>query len=216
MSSRWPFFDLRIRTPDLELRLPTDDDLFALAELASGGIHEPGFMPFTHPWSAGSPEQRALATIQWNWRQRAELGPDKWSLDFVVLRGGTVVGTQSLNAEQFARLRVVQTGSWLGQAHQGRGIGTEMRIAVLHLAFVGLGARIAGSGAFDDNHASLALSHKLGYQDDGEEWHVRGTEAVAGRVIRLRLTRERWEAHRPTSPISIDGLDPCLPLLGAS
>ena len=31
MGHPWPLFDLRLRTPRLELRLPTDDDLLALA-----------------------------------------------------------------------------------------------------------------------------------------------------------------------------------------
>jgi hypothetical protein len=34
----WPLFDLRVRTPNLELRLPTDDDLLELARVARAGI----------------------------------------------------------------------------------------------------------------------------------------------------------------------------------
>jgi len=44
-----------------------------------------------------------------------------------------------------------------------------MRAAVLHLAFAGLDADEAISGALEHNHASLAISHKLGYHDDGHE-----------------------------------------------
>jgi len=43
-------------------------------------------------------------------------------------------------------------------AHQGQGIGREMREAILHLAFAGLGAQEALSGAFEDNVSSLATS----------------------------------------------------------
>ncbi len=35
------------------------------------------------------------------------------------------------------------TGSWLGRAHQGRGLGKEMRQAALHIIFAGLGAQQA-------------------------------------------------------------------------
>ncbi len=42
-----------------------------------------------------------------------------------------------------------------------------MRAAVLHLAFAGLGAQHAVSGAHDHNTASLTVSRKLGYRDDG-------------------------------------------------
>jgi hypothetical protein len=44
-----------------------------------------------------------------------------------------------------------------------------MRAAVLHLAFAGLGAAEAVSGAFDDNAPSLGVSEKLGYESDGIE-----------------------------------------------
>jgi hypothetical protein len=38
--------------------------------------------------------------------------------------------------------------SWLAPGQRGRGIGEEVRAAVLHLAFAGLGAREAESDAF--------------------------------------------------------------------
>ena len=34
----WPLFDLRLRTPHLELRLPNDDELLELARVARAGI----------------------------------------------------------------------------------------------------------------------------------------------------------------------------------
>jgi RimJ/RimL family protein N-acetyltransferase len=216
MSARWPFFDLRIRTPRLELRPDWDDGLVELAEEAARGVHEPGFMPFLHPWTVVEPDERALGVLQWNWRNRGAHTPEKWSLNLLVSEGGAVVGTQGLMADDFATLRVVQTGSWIGLRHQGRGIGTEMRAAALHLAFACLDARVALSSAFEDNARSLGVSRALGYEDDGEEWHVRGTEKVPGRVVRLRLSRERWEQHHPAAGISVEGLEPCLPLLGAA
>ncbi|MCU7722203.1 GNAT family N-acetyltransferase [Actinoplanes sp. KI2] len=122
-----------------------------------------------------------------------------------------MVGTQGLEATSFATLREVGTGSWLGRAEQGRGIGTEMRAAVLELAFTGLGARFATSEAFEDNHASYAVSRKLGYADDGISRHViRGTPMI-GR--RLRLDRGAWAKARAV-PVRIEGLEPCLPMFG--
>jgi RimJ/RimL family protein N-acetyltransferase len=44
-----------------------------------------------------------------------------------------------VSGRDFAVLREVHTGSWLGQRYQGQGLGTEMRSAVLHLGFAGLG-----------------------------------------------------------------------------
>jgi len=94
--------------------------------------------------------------------------------------------------DEFAILREVSTGSWLGREYQGEGTGTEMRAAVLHLAFAGLGAEYAVSGAFSDNPASQAVSRKLGYAADGVERHVsRGRPAI---VQPLRLGRQAWQA----------------------
>jgi len=119
---------------------------------------------------------------------------------------------QGVHANDFAIVRSVDTGSWLARPFQGRGIGTEMRAAVLHLAFAGLGAVEATSGAFDDNPASLAVSRKLGYEKVGERRVARRGEPA--RLIGVRLTRDRWEASR-RGDITVDGLDPCLALLGA-
>ena len=65
--------------------------------------------------------------------------------------------------------------------------------------------------AYQDNRASLAVSYKLGYADDGIERHtVRGQLAV---LRRLRLDRPAWQAHRRV-PVQIEGLAPCLPDFG--
>jgi RimJ/RimL family protein N-acetyltransferase len=130
-----------------------------------------------------------------------------------VLADGEVVGTQDLGGNDFAVTREVNSGSWLGRKHHGRGIGTEMRAAVLHLGFAGLGAETALSGAHTDNAASLGVSRKLGYVPDGL-----GRQAVRGRLEveqRLRLDRATWAAAR-TVPVTIEGLEPCRPLLGVA
>jgi RimJ/RimL family protein N-acetyltransferase len=207
----WPLAQLRLETPTLELRVPAEPDLYALAGLAAIGVHDPQVQPFGVPWTDASPAERARGTLQYHWRQRGEWTPEKWSLALAVVRDGVVVGTQSMYAKDFAVLREVGTGSWLGLEHQGRGIGTEMRAAVLHLAFAGLGAEYAHSAAFTDNASSLAVSRKLGYADDGIEREVRrGQPAV---TQRLRLDRATWQATaRPQ--VTIHGLEPCLAMFG--
>jgi RimJ/RimL family protein N-acetyltransferase len=211
ISQRWPLFGLRVMTPRLELRLPGLDDLAALAALAADGVHDPAVQPFTVPWTDADPDQRAQSTMQYHWRSWGTWQPAEWSLDLVTTVDGQVVGTQSMNAREFATLRQVATGSWLGRAHHGHGIGTEMRAAVLHLAFAGLGAEYAVSSAYEYNAASLAVSRKLGYADDGIERHV-----VRGRPVilhRVRLDRDTWMAHRAI-PVEIHGLEPCLAHFG--
>jgi len=69
-------------------------------------------------------------------------------------------------------------GARLGRAGHNRRRGVfpvaadPSRAAVLQLAFQGLGAQQAVSAAFEGNPASLRVSRKLGYRDDGIEWHV--------------------------------------------
>jgi RimJ/RimL family protein N-acetyltransferase len=203
--------DLRLQTPALELRWPSLDDLGALAELAALGVHDPEVQPFMVAWTDASPDERARGTMQYHWSRWASWQPSDWELELVVVRDGTVVGAQGIGGRDFAVLREVSTGSWLGRSYQGQGIGTEMRAAVLHLAFAGLQAQHAVSAAFEDNAASLGVSRKLGYRDDGIEWHVvRGRPAL---TRRLRLTRAGWQAAR-TVPVEIHGLEPCLPHFG--
>lgn len=211
MNQWWPLAGLRLTTPRLELRVPTNHDLTDLAGLAAAGIHDPEVQPFGVPWTDATPSDRARSTLQYQWSQQARWEPSKWSLDLVVVHDGTVVGTQGISAANFAILREVATGSWLGQAHQGRGIGTEMRAAVLHLAFAGLGADYATSGAFTDNPASQRVSRKLGYVDDGIERQVRRGQPAT--ILRLRLDRETWQATR-TVPVEISGLEACLAMFG--
>jgi RimJ/RimL family protein N-acetyltransferase len=202
---------LRLRTPALELRWPSLADLDALADLAVLGVHDADVQPFTVPWTDAPPDERARGLLQYHWSNWASWKRSDWRLNFAVIRDGEVAGSQGIGGRDFAVLREVGTGSWLGRRYQGQGVGTEMRAAVLHLAFEGLGAQHAVSGAFEHNAASLGVSRNLGYRDDGIERHiVRGHPAV---MRRLRLTRADWQAARSV-PVEIHGLEPCRPLFG--
>lgn len=211
-QTSWPLFDLVLTTARLELRLPTLRQLDSLGQLAAAGVHDPAIMPFSTPWTDAPPQQRAVSTMQWHWSQWASWQPTAWRLDCVVLLNGRVVGTQGVGATDFAVRREVATGSWLGKDFQGQGIGTEMRAAVLHLAFAGLGADWATSGAFETNPASLAVSRKLGYREDGIEQHaVRGQAAV---LRRLRLSQADWHVAAIHPPPAIAGLEGCRHMFG--
>jgi RimJ/RimL family protein N-acetyltransferase len=151
--------------------------------------------------------------VQWAWGRRAESTPTGWWLQLGVVRDGVVVGLQDVGAEQFAVRREVRTGSWLGRAHQGRGTGYRMRLAVLSLAFDHLGARTAATEAWKDNDASDAVSRKVGYVVDGEE--VGTTRGERREGWRYRLTAERWRVlGHPW--VEVEGLTPAaLEALGA-
>jgi RimJ/RimL family protein N-acetyltransferase len=205
----WPLFDLRVRTPRLELRPPDDELAVDIARVAAAGIHDPDTMPFLIPFSDQPSPRLERSSLQFIWRSRAEWTPEKWALPLAVVVDGQVVGVQGVDAEQFSVLRTVKTGSWLGRQHQGQGIGKEMRAAILHLVFDGLGADVAYSGAWHDNEQSLGVSRALGYEENGDVVLSRRREAA--RQILLKLPREKWQRR---DDIVIEGLEPCLELFG--
>lgn len=202
----WPLFDLVVRTPLVELRYPTDDDLVALARVAGRGIHDPSWMPLGG-WTDVESPQLERNVLAFGWRQRADWSPDNWSFNPVVTVDGEAVGTQGMHATDFAKLRSVGTGSWIGLEHQGRGIGREMRAAIVHFAFAGLDAVEALSGYWHDNEPSRLVSERLGYEPNGEDRKLR--RGQPDRQLNVRLRREVWEQHR-RDDIEIIGLDACL------
>ena len=168
-------------------------------------------MPFGNSWTAYPEDEFAWRFAQYFWRQRGAWSVDSWQLPFVVVLAGEPAGVQQLSADAFPVLRTVGSGSWLARNAQGRGIGTEMRAAMLHFAFVELGAVAALSGAYHYNAASLRVSRKLGYRVNGSRLDVVGGEAVEARLF--QLSREDWLAHdRPD--VEVEGFDGCAELFG--
>jgi RimJ/RimL family protein N-acetyltransferase len=193
---------LRLRTPRLELRLATDDELRSLARVATLGIHDPAVMPFEVAWTdnAGSAsfEDDFLAFHR---ERLVSATREHWRLELITFRDGEPIGSQGVGADNFAAEREVFTGSWLGRGWQGQGLGTEQRAAVLTLAFDGLGARGAVSAAWEENHSSLGVSRKLGYVETGTRLaHPRG-DPVPHTVLRLEAA-----AFRSPMPVEIEGL----------
>jgi RimJ/RimL family protein N-acetyltransferase len=207
----WPLFELSIVTPRLQLRYPSDDDVAALCELAARGVHDPATMPFSIPWTDAPSPELERSSAQWLWRQRAEWSVDRWNAPFVTIVDDVVVGTQGVSAEDFPAVRLVETGSWLGLEHQGKGYATEMRSAVLHFAFAGLNAALAASGAWHDNVRSLAVSSRCGYEPNGRRRVLRRDQPDW--IVNLMLPREEWERRR-RSDIEIVGLQGCIDMFG--
>jgi len=207
----WPLFDLRIVTPRLQLRYASDADIDELMTLAARGVHADDFMPFGIPWTRTEQPLLQWQGMQHHWRTRAALSPESWTLPFAVREDGVLVGTQDIKGTSFPVTGAVSTGSWLGRAHQGRGIGKEMRAAVLHLAFDALGAQVAETSAFADNGPSVGVTTSLGYKDNG--WWLDDREGKPARHRRFLLERNDWLPRR-RDDIQVDGLEPCLPLLG--
>lgn len=203
-----PLWEIRLHTPRLELRLPTDEELVELFGVAERGVHPPDEMPFYFPWTDDLRLDSFLEFHRGTWD---EWRPEKWTLNLVAFSSGRPIGSQGIGAEDFAAKREVETGSWLGEPFQGQGLGTELRAAVLELAFSGLGARTAISGSFVHNVKSQRVSEKLGYRHTG----TRTMESRGKPVEHLdyRLERSAW-----ASPVEVrvEGLEPALPLFGVA
>lgn len=184
-----PLYGLRVRTPRLELRLPTEAELVELYEVAAAGIHPPEEMPFAVPWTDDLTLESFLGYYRW---QRESWRPESWSLELGTWADGILSGVRAVHAEDFAATRVVGTGSWLGSRFQGQGVGTEMRTGVVELAFRELGAAAVTSSAFEASAASrgVPMPH-----------------------LQLRLERDEWRGA--PFPVEVEDAAACLPLFGA-
>ena len=162
-----PLLGLRITAGPVELRGVTDDLLGPLAELAIKGVHDPDLMPFFVPWSIAPAAEMPRNMAQFHWGQRANFSREQWGMDLAVFYDGQLVGSQGFSTRDFLVTRIGETGSWLGREFHGRGIGTAMRKVICAFIFDHLGAEFITSSAYKDNPASLGVSRKCGYRENG-------------------------------------------------
>lgn len=207
----FPPFRLRISCGPVTLQVLRDEDLPEVVELVRGGIQAPDLpMPFLLAWhedpfAPGTPDGFPTTSLAWWWTQRATLSPEEWRLALVVRRDGVIVGMQDLHAQHYAQTRLVMTGSWLGRAHQGMGTGTLMRQLAVGFAFDELGARQCESGYIEGNHASAAVSRKVGYVDNGVRRIVQHTQHGEVGVDEHRVVVTPATYVRPADPVSVTG-----------
>ncbi|MBK8460661.1 MAG: GNAT family N-acetyltransferase [Micropruina sp.] len=185
LTEIYPPFGLQITAGPLELRGIGEAEVLALLALAQGGIHDPSWTPFAFPWTDAPDDELPLNYLQWWWQSMATFRRNSWNLDLAVLWEGEVVGVQGVATRDFLVTRTGETGSWLGAAHQGKGIGTAMRRAFCAFLFDHLEFSEITSAAFADNAASRGVSRKVGYRENGVLRQVRRGEMVES--IRLVL-----------------------------
>ncbi len=196
-----PLLELRVTAGPVELHGITDDLLGPLADLATD-IHDADFMPFTFPWSLTAAPDMARNVAQHHWGKRASFSPAQWNADLAVFYGGELVGAQGFSTRDYLITRGGETGSWLSRRFQGRGIGTAMRQVMCAFLFDHLDAEHITSSAFEDNPASLAVSRKTGYTDNGTERVSRlGAPATLRRILLEPAGLVRY-AH----PLTVTGL----------
>jgi RimJ/RimL family protein N-acetyltransferase len=165
------------------------------------GIHAPELVPFSFPWTDATGGEMDRQFVQYHWRARAELAPERWQLDLGVWHEGRFVGVQGVSTRDFPVTRTGETGSWLGREFHGRGIGTLMRQAICVLCFDHLGFEEVTSAAFADNPASQGVSRKVGYRANGEERFAR--KGAAATMRRLVLLPE--DLVRPPYDVEVAG-----------
>lgn len=200
----WPLQSLVLTTPRLVLRGLCEAEALHLAQVVPDDVELDPRLPLL-----GVAQQRQLRFLQGYWLQLGSWSPHDWTLPFGVFHDGVLIGLQALEGKDFAVRRTVDTHSWLVPSARGRGLGKQMRSAVLALGFEHLGATHAVTEAWPDNAASLGVSRALGYTDNGVELHVR--DGAPCLRVRLLLTVTAWA---PTTAVQVTGLRPCLPLLG--
>jgi RimJ/RimL family protein N-acetyltransferase len=193
LATAYPPFGLRVTCGDLELRLPDDVELLRLADVAVSGVHPAERQPFVVPWTAGEPDEVRRNVLRYHWSVRGKVAPEEWALELAVFHAGEPIGVQAVGAKDFAVTRTAGTGSWLGLAHHGRGLGKRMRVLALHLLFEGFGADVATTEAFDDNPESNGVTRALGYAPNGVVTVDRSGEPATEN--RYRMTREMWDAR---------------------
>lgn len=208
----FPVLDLRVTAGDLELRGISDADIVTLGALAAQGIHSPDRMPFSFPWTDVTSDEMPLNFAQYHWRTRADFSPASWELNLGVWWQGELVGVQGVNTSNFVVRRTGETGSWLGSAHQGRGLGTAMRQVMCVLLFDHLGFTEVTSGAFVDNPASLAVSRKVGYRVNGTERYERRGELAEMTMLALAP----GDLVRPEVSVEVSGAERVRRLIGVS
>jgi RimJ/RimL family protein N-acetyltransferase len=193
----WPQHDLVLTTPSLVLRGMTEADALALAAVVPDDVEHSPHLPDVSP---GHKVLLAYAGQVASWRA------DDWVLPFTVLLDGVPIGLQALEGRDFLTRRTIDSHSWLVLSARGRGLGKQMRAAVLELGFAHVGAAYAVTAAWDDNSASLGVSRSLGYVDNGFEIH-----AGPRLMTRLVLPAGSWVCP---VPVTVAGLEAVLPLLG--
>ena len=210
-SDHWPLFDLEVRTPRLDLRYLDDTLARAVLDVAVRGVHDPAVMPFMVPWTDLPSPQMEQEAMRFYARTRADVRPESWNLQFAVIVDGEVTGACDIGASNFAALRQVTTGSWLGRDFQGQGLGKELRMAALTLGFDGLDAEFALTGAWHDNAASLGVTRSLGYVEEGRRRELR--RGTPDEIVGFRMDRAHWHTIR-RDDITLGGVSSARSLLG--
>ena len=205
----WPLHGIRLRTADLDLQVMTEADLPTLWSVLPDDV---GMNPHATTYAGlDGRANRSAIIAQAYWRALGVWSPDDWALPFVVRSGGEVVGAQWLEGPDWRADRTVDSSSWLVAPARGRGLGKQMRAAVLALAFGPLRADAAVSSAVVDN---AVVPRRLAGPRLPRHAPL-GARALGGdAAARASRARRRGRASGQAREVVIAGVSPALPLFG--
>ena len=213
LTDAWPLFGLRLRTERLELRLPTDDELVELLDLARAGIHPPGEMPFGVAWSTIPSPAFERGFLQHHWRMRAT-----WSPDGLEPQPPDRPRRRARSARRrSARRTSPSTGRWRpdrGSAASSRAAGSARRCArrcsALPSTASGRASRRPRPSS-TTRRRTRSRAPSATPRTASAAWRPRASRAT---TQNFRMTDELWRA-RPRPPLAIEGLDACRDMFGA-
>ncbi|MGN6752760.1 MAG: GNAT family N-acetyltransferase [Intrasporangium sp.] len=204
----WPLHGIRLGTPDLELHVMTEADLEEVWQALPPDLElDPGATSYE---GLGGRGNRRAVVAQGYWHAFGTWSPKGWALPFVVRREGRVIGGQWLEGPEWAADRTVDSSSWLVASSRGKGLGRQMRGAVLELAFGSLGAVAAVTSAYVENAPSLGVSRGLGYR----ETHTSVLEHNGRRLQHLRMEAAEWREAGHGAPVTVQGVAAAMPFFG--
>lgn len=210
LERSWPLFAMRIQVGDVSLRPVRENDLPCLLGLLPNDVEQD---PAAEMFEGLAPDcNRARVFLQSCWRSAANWSPNAWGLPLLVAHRGVAVGVQTLEAEHFPELRVVDSASWLALTARGQGTGVAMRAGILSLAFDRLGAELAITSAREDNAASIGVSRHLGYEDNGTS-RIRSPSGPCT-LRHMVLSKGAWDASGWSRRVDVSGLEGCGPWFG--
>jgi hypothetical protein len=115
----WHLFDLCLSSGDVALRSVTDPDPPAIAAMFPDDDEQ--YPRWEHSPAFGSAEPCVLL-LRRTWHHRGSWSPSSWCLDLAAEVSGELVRLQALRADDFAKLRTVDSGSWLTARARSRGV----------------------------------------------------------------------------------------------
>ena len=174
-----------LKTQRLVLRALRKDDLSLICDYLNNFevTRMLSVVPYPYPKADG----------EW-WLNNCAQTPLTQEINWAIEAKQGFAGTISIHISEDG---VPLIGYWLGKPFWGKGLMSEATAEVVRYCFEELGAERIACGAFEENHGSLRVQKKNGFQRTGsrpDTCRARGGAELT--LIETELTRDSWEATR--------------------